>query len=334
MLINEHKMKFKKLGNSDLNVSAVCLGMMTYGSLDWRPWCIHNQSECDEHVKLALDLGINFYDTANIYSSGVSEIMTGKALKKFAKREHVYIATKVGLPVPKSPNDRGLSKVQIMKHVTQSLKNLDTDYIDLYQIHRWDYDTDIHETMVTLHELVKKGMVRHIGASSMHAHQLCEAQLIAEHNGWTKFISMQNHYNIIYREEERDMNVYCEKENISLIPWSPVARGLVCGTRTRDGGTTLRSKNDDYGAKLYGREADFEVADIVMNIAQEKNISGAELALAWLHSKKNMASPIFGASKLNHIREAANSTSIELSEEDIQRMEAPYKPNIQKPWNI
>lgn len=327
-------MKYKVIGNSDLKVSAVCLGMMTYGSKEWRPWVLDQQSDCDTHVKKCLDLGINFFDTANIYSSGESEIKTGKALKKLAKREDVVIATKVGLPIPKDPTQKGLAKAQILKHVDQSLKNLQTDYIDLYQIHRWDYNTPIEETMETLNQLVKSGKVRYIGASSMYAWQFCKANYIADLNGWNRFVSMQNHYNILYREEEREMNNYCETENISLLPWSPVARGIVNGTRTRTEATTLRSKTDGYGKKLYNRENDFQVADAVMEVAKEKGVSGAEVALAWLHQHPAMTSPIFGATQLWHIEEAAHSVEVKLSPAEIEKIEAPYTVNIVKPWNL
>lgn len=327
-------MIYKIIGNSDLKVSAVGLGMMSYGSKQWRPWVLDTQEDCNMHVKKALDLGINFFDTANIYSSGMSEIMTGAAIKKLAKRDEVIIASKVGLPMPNNPSEKGLSKTQILKHIDQSLKNLQTDYIDLYQIHRWDYNTPIAETMETLHTLIQSGKVRYIGASSMYAWQLCKANYIADINGWTRFISMQNHYNIVYREEEREMNRYCAEENISLLPWSPVARGIVNGTRTLNKFNTHRSKTDGYGQKLYNREADFEVAETVSKLAVQKGISGAELALAWLHQNPTVVSPIFGATQLWHIEEAANSVNIYLSKEEIITIEKPYQVNITKPWNL
>jgi len=327
-------MIYKKIGNSDLEVSAVCLGMMSYGSKEWREWVLDKQEDCDAHVKKALDLGINFFDTANIYSSGVSEVFTGKALHKYVKREDVIIATKVGLPIPKDTTQRGLSRAQILKHIDQSLKNLETDYIDLYQIHRWDYDTPIEETMETLHELVVAGKVRYIGASSMYAWQFCKANYVADLNGWTRFVSMQNHYNIIYREEEREMNNYCAAENISLLPWSPLARGIINGTRTLTEAKTIRSKVDKYGQKLYNRAIDFQVAEAVMEVAKNKGVSGAEVALAWLHQNPIMTSPIFGATKNWHIEEAANSVNIQLTEDEIEAIEAPYQVNIVKPWNL
>lgn len=327
-------MIYKKIGNSELKVSAVGLGMMTYGSKEWRPFVLDQQNDCDAHVKLSLDLGINFFDTANIYSSGVSEIMTGRAIRKYAKREDVIIATKVGLPIPADPSQKGLSRSEILKHIDQSLKNLQTDYIDLYQIHRWDYNTPIEETMETLHQIVQSGKVRYIGASSMYAWQFCKANYIADLNGWTRFVSMQNHYNILYREEEREMNPYCVDQNISLLPWSPVARGIVNGTRTRTQSTTLRSRTDAYGKKLYNRENDFQVADIVMEVAKNKGVSGAEIALAWLHQQPMMAAPIFGATQHWHIKEAAHSVEVKLTPDEIEKIEAPYEVNIVKPWNL
>jgi len=327
-------MLFKQIGNSDLNVSAVCLGMMTYGSKSWRSWVIDRQEDCDLHVKRALGLGINFFDTSNSYSSGASEIMTGKALDKYASRKDYFLATKVGLQVPNDSKNKGLTKKQIIYNLENSLKNLGTDYIDLYQIHRWDYATPIEETMEALHDLVQAGKVRYLGASSMYAWQLCKAQYVSDLNSWTRFISMQNHYNIIYREEEREMIPYCKAENISLLPWSPLARGVVCGTRTRQGGTTPRSKHDPYGDKLYNRESDYKVGDAVMELAKQKGVSGAEIALAWLHKKPFVASPVFGATKLSHIDEAAHSVFLPLTEEDILSVEKPYEVNIVKPWNL
>ncbi len=327
-------MLFKQLGNSDLNVSAVCLGMMSYGSKQWRSWVLSQQDDCDLHVKRALEQGINFFDTSNTYSSGVSERMTGKALAKYAQRQDYIIATKVGLPVPDFPDRVGLSKEQIILNLEQSLKNLGTDYIDLYQVHRWDYQTPIDETLEALHSLVQSGKIRYIGASSMYAWQFCKAQYVADIKKWTRFVSMQNHYNIIYREEEREMNPFCKEEGISLIPWSPIARGIVCGTRTRNGGTTPRSKHDPYGDKLYNRECDFKVADAVMDLGRQKGVSGAEIALAWLHRNPIVASPIFGATKLEHIDEAVHSVFLPLSEEDVMSIEKPYEVNIVKPWNL
>ncbi len=331
---NYYFMIYKQIGQSDLNVSGVCLGMMSYGSKQWRPWILDQQKDCDEHVDLALSLGINFFDTANIYSSGVSETMTGKALNKLIGRDKVIIATKVGLPIPNKPSQTGLSKEQIILNFEQSLKRLNTDYIDLYQIHRWDYLTPIEETMEALHSLIISGKLRYIGASSMYAWQFSKCHYLAELNQWTAFISMQNHYNIIYREEEREMNPLCQDLGVSLLPWSPVARGLVCGTRTRKGGTTLRSINDPYADRLYDREADYQVADAVIKLADQKDVSGAEIALAWLHQNPIVASPIFGATKTDHLKEAVHSLELKLSPAEIQSIETPYQVNIVKPWNL
>jgi len=327
-------MHFKKIGNSDLKVSAVCLGMMGYGSKSWRPWVLDTQQDCDLHVMKALELGINFFDTANTYSSGVSEIMTGIALSKYAKREDYILATKVGLQVPNNASRIGLTKEQIILNLEISLRNLQTDYIDLYQIHRWDNSTPIEETMEALHQLVQSGKVRYIGASSMYAWQFCKAQYLADLRSWTRFVSMQNHYNIIYREEEREMNRFCKEENVSLLPWSPLARGVVCGTRTRNGGTTNRSKHDPFGDKLYNREADYKVADAVIELGRQKGVSGAEIALAWLHQNPIVASPVFGASKISHIEEAVHSVFLPLTAEDIFSIEKPYEVNVVKPWNL
>lgn len=327
-------MIFKQIGNSDLNVSAICLGMMTYGAKSWRSWVIDKQEDCDVHVMKALELGINFFDTSNTYSSGTSERMTGSALAKYAKREEYFIATKVGMQVPNVPSRIGLSKEQIILNLENSLKNLGVEYIDLYQIHRWDYTTPIEETMEALHALIQSGKVRYIGASSMLSWQFCKAQYLADLKGWTRFISMQNHYNIIYREEEREMNTFCKEEQISLLPWSPLARGVVCGTRTRNGGTTPRSKHDPFGDKLYNRESDFKVADAVMELGRQKGVSGAEVALAWLHQNPIVASPIFGATTLSHIEEAVHSVFLPLSEEDVIAIEKPYEVNVTKPWNL
>lgn len=327
-------MLFKQIGKSDLQVSAVCLGMMSYGSKSWRSWVLDSQRDCDLHVKKALELGINFFDTANTYSSGVSEMMASAALGKYAKREDYILATKVGLPVPNNTSRVGLSKAQIIENLEISLRNLGTEYIDLYQIHRWDYNTPIEETMEALHSLIKGGKIRYIGASSMYAWQLCKAQYIADLNSWTRFVSMQNHYNVVYREEEREMNAYCKEEDISLLPWSPIARGVVCGTRTRQGGTTPRSKHDPYGDKLYNRESDYKVADAVMDLGRQKGVSGAEVALAWLHQNPIVASPVFGATKISHIEEAAHSVFLPLTDSDIRSIEKPYEVNVVKPWNM
>lgn len=319
-------MEYTRLGKTGLNVSRICLGMMTYGSKSWREWVLDEEA-CDEHVKAALDAGINFFDTANVYSTGVSEEMTGRALKKFAKRDEVVIATKVHGRMSDHPNGQGQSRQQIMTQVDNSLKRLGTDYIDLYQIHRWDYTTPIEETLEALHDVIKAGKVRYIGASSMFAWQFAKALFTVDLNGWTRFVSMQNHYNIIYREEEREMNPLCVDQGIGLIPWSPLARGVVTGSRTREGAKTLRGKNDPFADSLYSRDTDFDVADAVAAVAQEKGVSRAQVGLAWLLSKPNVAAPIVGTTKLAHLEDAIGAVNITLSDEEIEILEKPYQPH-------
>ncbi|MEM7106421.1 MAG: aldo/keto reductase [Bacteroidota bacterium] len=319
-------MKYTRLGKSGLKVSRICLGMMTYGSKSWRDWILEEKA-CEEHVKRALELGINFFDTANMYSVGVSEELTGKALKKYASRDEVVIATKVRFPMAKHANAYGLSRKHIMDQVDASLRRLGTDYIDLYQIHRWDYSTPIEETLEALHDVVKAGKVRYIGASSMYAWQFCQALYKADLHGWTRFVAMQNHYNLVYREEEREMNPLCEHEGVGLIPWSPLARGVLTGARTREGFHTKRSKIDDYNKRLYGQSSDFDVAEAVIEVANERGVSPAQVALAWLLSKPAVSSPIIGSTKISHIEDAVKSVGLTLSDEDINKIEAPYVPH-------
>ena len=319
-------MQYTQLGHSGLKVSRLCLGMMTYGSAEWREW-VRDEATCQEHVKKALELGINFFDTANMYSLGVSEEFTGRALYKFASRHEVVIATKVYFPMSDTPNDGGLSRKHIMDQVDASLRRLRTDYIDLYQIHRWDYHTPIEETLEALHDLVKVGKVRYIGASSMFAWQLSKALYTADLKGWTRFISMQNHYNLVYREEEREMNPLCADQGIGLIPWSPLARGLLTGARTKAGGTTLRSKSDKIAERLYTEESDFEIVDAVKGVAEARGISTAQVALAWLLQKPNVAAPIVGTSKIKHLEDAVKAVEVKLTEDEINTLEAPYRPH-------
>ena len=319
-------MKYTRLGKSGLNVSRICLGMMTYGSKDWREWIL-GEEECNEHVQKALELGINFFDTANVYSIGVSEELTGKAIKKYAKRDEVIIATKVFFKMADHVNGSGLSRKHIMDQVDASLKRLGTDYIDLYQIHRWDHNTPIEETLEALHDVVKAGKVRYIGASSMYAWQFSKSLYLSELNSWSKFISMQNHYNLIYREEEREMNPLCEDQGIGLIPWSPLARGMVTGNRTREGAQTLRSKTDSFSNQLYYQDHDFDVVDAIGEVADSKGISRAQVGLAWLLQRPNVAAPIVGTSKINHLEDAVKAVDVILSEEEIQKLEAPYQPH-------
>ncbi|MGB0388096.1 MAG: aldo/keto reductase [Ardenticatenaceae bacterium] len=320
-------MEYVRLGRSGLKVSRICLGMMSYGSKTWRKWVLDEQETVDEHVKRALELGINFFDTANVYSTGVSEEMTGRALKKYAKRHEVVLATKVRGKMGDDPNAQGLSRKHIMDQVDASLRRLDTDYIDLYQIHRWDHEVPIEETLEALHDVIKMGKVRYIGASSMFAWQFAKALYTADLRGWTRFVSMQNHYNLVYREEEREMNPLCVEEGIGIIPWSPLARGVVTGSRTREGGTTLRSKTDAFGDKLYYHESDFDVADAIAKVAQARGVTRAQVALAWLLQKPGISAPIIGTTKLHHLEDAVGAVDVKLSEEEINALEAPYQPH-------
>lgn len=319
-------MQYVNLGKSGLKVSRICLGMMTYGSKEWREWVLDEEA-CETHVKRALELGINFFDTANVYSTGVSEEMTGRALKKYAKRHEVVLATKVRGQMGSDPNNQGLSRKHIMDQVDASLRRLQTDYIDLYQIHRWDYNVPIEETLEALHDVVKSGKVRYIGASSMFAWQFAKALYLADLHGWTRFVSMQNHYNLVYREEEREMNSLCAAEGIGLIPWSPLARGVVTGSRTREGSHTLRGQTDPFAAELYYHDSDFDVADRVAEVAEEKGISRAQVALAWLLHKPAVTAPIVGTTKISHLEDAVGAVDVKLSAEEISALEEPYQPH-------
>ena len=320
-------MEYVRLGRSGLKVSCICLGMMSYGSKTWRKWVLDDEKSAHQHVKRALELGINFFDTANIYSLGVSEEITGRALKKYAKREEIVIASKVRGKMGEDPNGEGLSRKHIFDQVDASLRRLQTDYIDLYQIHRWDYNTPIEETLEALHDLIKMGKVRYIGASSMFAWQFSKALYTADLRGWTRFVSMQNHYNLVYREEEREMNPLCVEEGIGLIPWSPLARGVVTGTRTRTGGTTLRSKTDAFGDRLYYHDSDFDVANAVAKVAEARGVTRAQIALAWLLHKPGVTAPIIGTTKLAHLEDAVGAVNVRLSEQEMAILEKPYQPH-------
>ncbi len=319
-------MEYVNLGQSGLKVSRICLGMMSYGSKEWREWVLDDDS-CDKHVKRALELGINFFDTANVYSTGVSEELTGQALKKHAKRHEVVLATKVRGQMGDDPNNQGLSRKHIMDQVDASLKRLQTDYIDLYQIHRWDYHVPIEETMEALHDVVKAGKVRYIGASSMYAWQFSKAQYTADLHGWTRFVSMQNHYNLVYREEEREMNPLCVDQGVGIIPWSPLARGLLTGSRTREENKTLRSQTDNFATSLYQEESDFDVADRVGEVAEAKGLSRAQVSLAWLLHQPGVTAPIIGTTKLKHLEDAVGAVEVKLSAEEMKKLEEPYRPH-------
>jgi aryl-alcohol dehydrogenase-like predicted oxidoreductase len=321
-------MQYVNLGKSGLKVSRLCLGMMSYGTSQWRPWVL-NEEQAYPFVKKALDAGINFFDTADMYSKGVSEEVLGKSLKHFGvSRESAVIATKVYFPMTDDSNGGGLSRKHIMDAIDASLRRLGMDYVDLYQIHRWDYDTPIEETMEALHDVVKAGKARYIGASSMYAWQFAKAQHIADLHGWTRFVSMQNHYNLVYREEEREMIPFCIDQGVGLIPWSPLARGFFAGNRKRiGGGETLRAKHDDYADNLYFREEDFVVADRVQEVAKKRGVTGPQIALAWLLNKPHITAPIIGATRLEHLEQSIAALEIELSEDEIAALEEAYQPH-------
>lgn len=321
-------MQYTNLGKSGLKVSRLCLGMMSYGSSKWRPWVL-DEADARPFIRKALDVGINFFDTADIYSKGLSEELTGKLLREFGvKRENVVVATKVYFNLTDEINAGGLSRKHIMDAIDASLKRLGMEYVDLYQIHRWDYETPVEETMEALHDVVKAGKARYIGASSMFAWQFAKAQYTADLHGWTRFVSMQNHYNLVYREEEREMIPFCIDQGISLIPWSPLARGFLAGNRKRDGGgETARAKSDDYAATMYYREEDFNVAKRAQEIAQKRGVTSSQVALAWLINKPHITAPIIGATRMEHLEQSIAALEIELSEAEIAALEEDYKPH-------
>jgi 1-deoxyxylulose-5-phosphate synthase len=321
-------MQFVNLGSTGLKVSRLCLGTMTYGSKKWRKWVLEEE-ESKPFIRLALEAGINFFDTADIYSEGVSEEILGRALKEFrVPRDQVVIATKVFQPMGQDPNQRGLSRKHIRHAVDASLQRLGVDYIDLYQIHRFDYQTPIEETMEALDEVVRAGKALYIGASSMFAWQFQRMLHISERNGLARFVSMQNHYNLVYREEEREMIPLCKAESIGLIPWSPLARGFVAGNRSRqDRGETLRAQTDDFAQSLYYRDSDFTVVERVTEIAKKRGVSNAQVALAWMLGKPEITSPIIGASKLHHLEDALKALELKLTDDEVKALEEPYEPH-------
>ena len=318
-------MDYINLGQTGLKVSRICLGMMSYGDPSWRPWTL-GEAEARPFVKRALELGINFFDTADVYSAGVSEEVTGRLLKEFAPRDELVVATKVYSAMGDKPNQRGLSRKHIMAGINASLRRLGMDYVDLYQIHRWDNETPIEETMEALHDVVKAGKARYIGASSMFAWQFAQALYTAEKHGWTRFVSMQNHYNLLYREEEREMNPLCRAEGVGIIPWSPLARGLLTGSRSREGGETARAKSDAFAEELYD-PSDFDVVDRVVELAGRRGVKPAQVALAWLLHQPGLAAPIIGATKMHHLEEAAAAVEVKLSAEERAYLEEPYRPH-------
>jgi 1-deoxyxylulose-5-phosphate synthase len=320
-------MKYLNLGRTGLKVSRICLGMMTYGTPKWRPWVL-DEDTSRPFIRRALELGINFFDTADMYSAGVSEEVTGRALKAFGSRDAVVIATKAYYPMSDDPNDRGLSRKHLMSAVDNSLRRLGTDYIDLYQIHRWDSSTPIEETLTALHDIVRSGKARYIGASSMMSWQFAKALHLADQRGLTRFVSMQNHYNLVYREEEREMLPLCLEEGIGVIPWSPLARGFLAGNRrTPTDADTPRGRTDTFGHGLYYAPEDFTVADRCAQVASEKGVTPAQVALAWILHQPAVTAPIIGASKVEQLEQAIGALDIALSQEDVRRLEEPYVPH-------
>ena len=319
-------MNYTNLGKTGLKVSRICLGCMSYGMVK-RQWFL-DEEEGRPFIRRALELGINFFDTANMYSNGASEEVLGRALRDFAKREEVVVATKVYFPMRPDVNGRGLSRKAVMTEIDNSLRRLGTDYVDLYQIHRWDYETPIEETLEALHDVVKEGKARYIGASSMFAWQFCKALYLADLHGWTRFVSMQPHYNLLNREEEREMLGLCLTEGIGVLPWSPLARGRLTRAWESQSSTT-RSQTDEYGKKIYSgtEEADRPVVDRVGEIAEARGITRAQIALAWLFHQPAVTAPIVGATKPHHLEEAVGALAIKLSEAEIEALEAQYVPH-------
>ncbi len=320
-------MHYHNLGKTGLKISPICLGMMTYGSSKWRDWVLDEEA-ARPFVQRALEAGINFFDTADVYSIGASESVTGRLLKDLAQRDRIVIATKVCNPMSGDPNDRGLSRKHIMQSIDASLKRLGTDYVDLYQIHRWDPATPIEETMEALNDVVRAGKALYIGASSMYAWQFSKAQHVAETHGWSTFVSMQNHYNLVYREEEREMIPLCRDQGVGIIPWSPLARGFLAGNRSEaKQDETTRARSDDFAHSLYYKESDFRVVEAVREVAAERGVKPAQVALAWMLQKPWISAPIIGASKLYQLDEAIGALDISLGEAEVKAIESAYEPH-------
>ena len=326
-------MDYVNLGRTGLKVSRICLGAMTYGSKKWREWILE-EAESRPFIQRALEAGINFFDTADIYSLGVSEEILGRALKDFGPpRDQLVIATKVFNPMGDDPNQRGLSRKHIMHAIDDSLRRLGTDYVDLYQIHRFDPDTPVEETLEALDAVVRAGKALYIGASSMYAWQFQKMLYTSNKLGLARFVTMQNHYNLVYREEEREMIPLCKAEGIGLIPWSPLARGFLAGNRSRQTqsdkgkGETIRAKTDAFAHGLYYRDSDFTVVDRISEIAEKRGVNNAQVALAWILSKPEVSAPIIGASKMSHLEDALKALEIKLDGEEIKALEEPYEPH-------
>jgi aryl-alcohol dehydrogenase-like predicted oxidoreductase len=315
------------LGHTGLRVSRICLGMMSFGSSADRPWAL-GEDEAEPIVRRAVEGGVTFFDTADVYNGGQSEIVTGRILGKLLTREEYVVATKVHGQTMPGENGRGLGRKHVLASIDASLARLGLDYVDLYQIHRWDDRTPVEETMEALHDVVRAGKARYIGASSMYAWQFAKAQSVADRHGWTRFVSMQNHYNLVYREEEREMIPQCIDQQVAILPWSPLARGLLAGNRTREGERlTIRAETDSFGDSLYVPNVDFEVVDRVVDVAGARGVPAAQVALAWLLHKPGVTSPIVGATKAQHLEDALAAEQLELSPEEITRLEEPYVPH-------
>jgi aryl-alcohol dehydrogenase (NADP+) len=319
-------MDYVNLGKTGLKVSRLCLGCMSFGSSKWRPWVLEND-DARPFVQKALEGGVNFFDTADIYSLGESETVVGQALKDFAKRHEVVIATKVHGPMGQDVNNRGLSRKHIMDSIDRSLTRLRTDYVDLYQIHRFDYETPIEETLEALNDVVRAGKARYIGASSMYAWQFAKMLSTSEKHGWARFVSMQPQYNLVYREEEREMLPLCRAEGVGVIPWSPLARGFLAGGRAEPGqGDTERARTDEFSPRLYYREPDFKVVEALDGVAKARGVSNMQVALAWVLKNPAVTSPIIGTSKPHHLDDALGAFSIQLTDDEIKTLEGPYQP--------
>jgi aryl-alcohol dehydrogenase (NADP+) len=322
-------MDYVSLGKTGLTVSRICLGCMSYGSSSWRDWVL-DEKDSIPFFKQALDAGINFFDTADIYSLGVSEEVTGKALQKLGvRREEVVIATKVYNPMGETSNERGTSKKHIRHAIDASLKRLGVDYVDLYQIHRYDEATPMEETLEALTDVINQGKALYLGGSSMYAWQFARFLYLADKHGYARFATMQNHYNLVYREEEREMNPLCVAEGVGLIPWSPLARGFLAGNRNAENKEgTIRSKTDDFAHKLYYQSGDFEIVNRVSAIAEKRGVKNVQVALAWILQRPGIAAPIIGATKEHHISDAVKGLDLKLDEEEIKSLEAPYQPHV------
>jgi 1-deoxyxylulose-5-phosphate synthase len=319
---------YVRLGSAGLKVSRICLGMMSYGSQAERAWHV-DEAAAEPIVRAAVDGGVTFFDTADMYSEGLTEQITGRLLGRlFGHREDYVLATKVYFPMGPGPNDGGLARKHVLAAIDASLRRLGTDYVDLYQIHRWDYETPIEETMAALHDVVRAGKARYLGASSMFAWQFAKAQHAAERHGWTAFASMQDHYNLLYREEEREMIPLCLDQGVAVLPYSPLARGVLAGNRGRQGGRrTTRAGSDPLSDEFYDSPADFDVVDRLAEVAAARGAPPAQVALAWLLSRPGVTAPIVGATRLGHIGDALAAASLTLTDEEVRRLDEPYRPH-------